>query len=126
MSAASHCLPMSGDRLRSIVPMFGGSTNYVQTLEAILEFVDSHQPTTDELVCWHRGTFPAVSSRDSIMRRVSYLEQAGFLTQTNGSLHLDDAGRTYVGSQDTKTLYHPIRKTRYRNSELPATEISSR
>jgi putative restriction endonuclease len=105
MSAAHYYLAMTGDRLRSIVPMFGGATNYVQTLEAILEFVDTHQPTTDELVGWHRGTFAAVSSRDSIMRRVSYLEQAGFLTEPNVSWHLGDAGRAYIDSQDTETLY---------------------
>jgi len=48
---------MPSDRLRSIVPMFGGGTNYVDTLDAIVEFVDGYNPTTDELVGWHRGTF---------------------------------------------------------------------
>jgi putative restriction endonuclease len=61
--------------------MFGGATNYVATLDVILEFVESHNPTTDELVGWHRGTFKQVSSRDSIMRRVSYLQQVGFIRQ---------------------------------------------
>ena len=74
---------MPSDRLRSIVPMFGGGTNYVDTLDAIIEFVDSYNPTTDELVGWHRGTFAKVSSRDSIMRRVSYLQQVGFLRQAD-------------------------------------------
>jgi len=40
---------MPPDRLRSIVPMFGGGTRYVETLDAVLEFVTDHQPTTDEL-----------------------------------------------------------------------------
>ena len=70
---------MPPDRLRSIVPMFGGGTRYVETLDAILAFVEAHQPTSDELVGWHRGSFQNVSSRDSIMRRVSYLQQVGFL-----------------------------------------------
>jgi len=72
---------MPTDRLRSIVPMFGGGTRYVDTLDGIVEFVETHNPTTDEMVGWHRGTFPNVSSRDSIMRRVSYLQQVGFLHQ---------------------------------------------
>jgi putative restriction endonuclease len=72
---------MAPDRLRSIVPMFGGATSYVATLDAILEFVESHNPTTDEFVGWHRGTFKRVSSRESIMRRVSYLQQDGFIRQ---------------------------------------------
>ena len=95
---------MPPDRLRSIVPMFGGGSRYVETLDAILEFVEAHQPTTDELVGWHRGSFPNVSSRDSIMRRVSYLQQVGFLQQTNDNWSLGDAGREYVEQGDVATL----------------------
>ena len=95
---------MPSDRLRSIVPMFGGGTNYVDTLDAIIEFVDGYNPTTDELVGWHRGTFANVSSRDSIMRRVSYLQQVGFLRQADDHWELGDAGRTYVQQQNTATL----------------------
>jgi putative restriction endonuclease len=91
---------MPPDRLRSIVPMFGGGTRYVETLDAILAFVEAHQPTTDELVGWHRGSFQNVSSRDSIMRRVSYLQQAGFLRQTNDYWELSDAGRDYTLRHD--------------------------
>lgn len=35
--------------------MFGGATRYVETLDAILEFVATHQPTTDEFVGWVIG-----------------------------------------------------------------------
>jgi len=95
---------MPSDRLRSIVPMFGGGTNYVDTLDAIIEFVGGYNPTSDELVGWHRGTFANVSSRDSIMRRVSYLQQVGFLRQADDQWELGDAGRTYVQQHDTATL----------------------
>ncbi len=30
--------------------MFGGGTRYVETLDGIIEFVNTHNPTTDELV----------------------------------------------------------------------------
>ena len=95
---------MPTDRLRSIVPMFGGGTQYVNTLDGIVEFVETHDPTTDELVGWHRGTFPNVSSRDSIMRRVSYLQQVGFLHQENNRWMLGQVGREYVQDQRTETL----------------------
>ena len=95
---------MPSDRLRSIVPMFGGGTNYVDTLDAIIEFVEGYNPTTDELVGWHRGTFAKVSSRDSIMRRVSYLQQVGFLREVDDQWELGDTGRTYVQQQNTATL----------------------
>lgn len=95
---------MSPDRLRSIVPMFGGGTHYVETLDRTLEFVEDHRPTTDELVGWHRGSFANVSSRDSILRRVDYLEDAGFLQQSNDHWELGLAGREYTQQQDTETL----------------------
>ena len=95
---------MSPDRLRSIVPMFGGATHYVDTLDAILEFVASHHPTTDELVGWHRGTFERVSSRKSIMRRVSYLQQVGFIQQDGERWMLGKVGREYVTDHDQETL----------------------
>jgi putative restriction endonuclease len=84
--------------------MFGGGTHYVDTLDAILEFVASHHPTTDELVGWHRGAFTNVSSRDSIMRRVRYLQQVGFLRQDTEHWTLGEAGREYTQQGDVATL----------------------
>jgi len=95
---------MPPDRLRSIVPMFGGGTRYIETLDAILAFVETHHPTTNELVGWHRGTFTNVSSRDSIMRRVRYLQQVGFLKTDGDHWTLGDAGREYLQNQNTETL----------------------
>lgn len=95
---------MPTDRLRSIVPMFGGATSYVETLDAILAFVASHQPTTDELVGWHRGTFEQVSSRGSIRRRIDYLEDVGFLEMDGHQWTLGPEGETYVADQSTETL----------------------
>lgn len=95
---------MPVDRLRSIVPMFGGGTQYVESLIAILDFVAEQNPTTDELVGWHRGTFANVSSRDSIMRRVTYLEQVGFLHHADDVWRLGEAGREYSQQQDTEVL----------------------
>jgi len=95
---------MPSDRLRSIVPMFGGGTHYVDTLDAIIEFVESYNPTTDELVGWHRGTFENVSSRDSIMRRVRYLQQIRFLREVDDHWELGEAGLTYAQQQNTATL----------------------
>jgi putative restriction endonuclease len=64
---------MPPDRLRSIVPMFGGGAHYVDTLDSILEFVKAHFPTTDELLGWHRGTFANVSSRNSEFREIALM-----------------------------------------------------
>ena len=70
---------MPTDRLRSIGTMFGGGNQYVGTLNVILGFVDTNDPTTDELIGWHRGTLQNVSSEESTLRRVGYLRDIGFL-----------------------------------------------
>jgi putative restriction endonuclease len=88
--------------------MFGGGTQYVDTLDAILAFVDAHHPTTDELVGWHRGSFRNVSSRESILRRVRYLQQVGFLSQSDEHWELGTAGREYVANDETTTLLRII------------------
>jgi putative restriction endonuclease len=85
--------------------MFGGGTQYVETLDAILDFVDAHQPTSEELVGWHRGRFSNVSSRESIMRRVGYVREAGFLHHTDDQWMLGEAGREYVQNGDVETLF---------------------
>lgn len=95
---------MPTDRLRSLVPMFGGATSQVETLELILDFVEEHEPTTDELVGWHRGTFARVSSRDSILRRVDYLEDVGFLQLDGDRWALGPEGETYREDQTPATL----------------------
>lgn len=84
--------------------MFGGATSYVDTLDAIIEYVASQEPTADELVGWHRGTFDRVSSRDSVLRRVDYLEDAGFLEQADGRWVPGPEGRVYLADQSTDTL----------------------
>lgn len=84
--------------------MFGGGDRYVETLDMILEYVQTNQPTTDELIGWHRGAFENVSSRDSIMRRVSYLEQVGFFGRVDDEWVLGEAGHEYATEFDTATL----------------------
>jgi putative restriction endonuclease len=84
--------------------MFGGATSYVDTLDRILAFVRADTPTTDDLVEWHREQFARVSSRDSIMRRIRYLDQVGFLAQRGEQWTLGDAGRRYVKHDDIATL----------------------
>ncbi|MFD1646862.1 hypothetical protein [Haloarchaeobius litoreus] len=95
---------MQDTRVRSIVPMFGGATRYVETLDSILEFVDAHNPSTDELVGWHRGQFDSVSSEGPIMRRVRYLRKVGFLAETADGWTLGPNGEEYTAEHDTATL----------------------
>lgn len=75
-----------GDRIRSIVPLFGGGDRYVATLDVILEFVVAAEPSTDELVGWHMGEFANVSSRVSILWWVRYHQNVGISREDCGWL----------------------------------------
>lgn len=84
--------------------MFGGATSHVETLDSILTFVHTHHPTTDELLGWHRGAFDRVSSRESIMRRVEYLQNVGFLAREDDRWRLGPEGESYYPECDRETL----------------------
>lgn len=84
--------------------MFGGGTQYVETLNTILEYVDANQPTSDEFVEWHRGTFENVSREGSIMRRVDYLEQVGFIEEEASQWKLGHYGHQYAPDNEKSTL----------------------
>jgi putative restriction endonuclease len=92
------------DRLRSIVPLFGGGGAYVETLDDTLAYVDEYGPTTEDLVGWHRGHFSRVSSADSIMRRVRYLHAVGFLEQIDETWSLGRYGEEYYPECDRAVL----------------------
>jgi putative restriction endonuclease len=75
---------MHSDRQRSIIPMFGGGYNFVETLMAIVRFVNEADPTTERLGRCHRDRFARASSADSITRRMRSLESVGFLSKRGG------------------------------------------
>jgi putative restriction endonuclease len=92
------------DRLRSIVPLFGGGDAYVETLDETLAYVAEHRPTTEELLGWHRRHFRRVSSADSIERRVGYLRAVGFLTRANDTWSLGPYGKEYFPECERELL----------------------
>ena len=96
---------MSETRIRSIVPMFGGATNYVETLDRILNYVSSSEPTTDELVDWHRSQFTNVQKRKSIKRRLDYLANVGFLNESDDQWTLGKQGERYFEAQNSEELF---------------------
>lgn len=77
---------------------------------------------------WHRQTFANVSSRPSILRRVGYLENVGFLQQAENGWQLGSAGQEYVADHDQTTLLRimasrnvGLRSLLYAISDVPMT-----
>jgi hypothetical protein len=84
--------------------MFGGAMDHVKTLDAVLGFVESEGPSTDELVEWYRDRFDKVSSRNSILRNVRYLQSVGFLERRGDRWEVGAQGREYRLAGDRETL----------------------
>ena len=92
-------------RIRSLRPMFGGATNYVRTLDRILDYVATTEPTTDELVEWHRTNFSNVQKRGSIEDRLGYLTNVGFLSETDDGWTLGEQGERYIEDKNREELF---------------------
>lgn len=96
---------MQDERIRSMVPMFGGSNNYVETLDQIVSYVAAAGPTHTDLIEWHRDQFARVSSAYSIERRLDYLQNVGFIERTGKHWNLAVSGVRYFNDQRTEVLF---------------------
>lgn len=95
---------MTTGRIRSIVPMFGGATEYVETLDRIIDFVAVEVPDSAEFIEWHRREFNNVQSENSIQRRIRYLDNVGFLDFEGEKWTLGDEGMEYYRNRSLDTL----------------------
>lgn len=96
---------MTDNRIRSMVPLFGGGDRYVETLNQTLRYVAAEEPTHEELIEWHRGEFANVESQKSIERRLRYIQNLDFIQQAGDRWTLADAGRRYLPNQDREVLF---------------------
>lgn len=96
---------MTDERIRSIVPMFGGATAYVETLDRILAYVSASEPPHESLIAWHREQFENVNARESIERRLTYLENVGFIERSDDLWMLSWAGHRYFGEKRREVLF---------------------
>ena len=91
------------------MPLYGGATAYMDTLEQVLEFVEIATPAEDKLVQWFKTNFPNVSSDDSIIRRVRFLQSLQFIVKEDDAFVLGPAGRRVQATSAPDTLYNILR-----------------
>lgn len=96
---------MVADRIRSMVPLFGGGDSYVDTLNRTLRYIASVEPTHEELIEWHREEFANVDSQESIERRLRYIQNLGFIEEDSSGWHLAAAGKRYLSNQEREVLF---------------------
>lgn len=100
---------MSDDASAGIEPLFGPPSTWCSLLADLLGYVETGTPTESELVEWLSEHTD--DDRDSIVRRLSWLETVGLLAHTEGAYHLDATGREYLETRSEAVLCSTLEST---------------
>ncbi len=90
---------------RSLWPLPGGTTRMVETLNEILEAVDSGISEREELISWLVDKYENVSSRKTAYGYTNVPKNMGLLNLKDGKFSLSSRGREYYSSQNIELLY---------------------
>lgn len=93
---------------RAIWPLPGGTTSYIETLDALLEKVSSSRTTREDLVKWFIDTFDTVSSTKTTTGYIMVTKNMGLIDFENGNCILTEAGKKYFKSKDRDFLFRTI------------------
>jgi len=106
------------DKSRSIWPLPGGTTNYIQTLDKFLEFVATERKTKNTLINWFKETFETVQSDKSASGYVLVPKSMGLIDSRNGEYFLTEDGKNYLKSKNVGELYNTISKNIFGIEEI--------
>lgn len=101
--------PESSDKdipINVAMPLYGGATSYLETLKKVLDFVEVVSPDERKLIQWFKTSFPRVSSDESIIRRVRFLQTLQFLSKDDSVFSLGPAGRRVQEAPTPDTIYN--------------------
>jgi len=91
-------------KFKSLWPLPGGTTEYVNTLTKILEKVQKENPTYDELLNWFTSEYK-LSGQRTPRRYLDYLKRFGFLKTENNRLYLTSESVRFLESRDNRIVY---------------------
>ena len=102
--------PSGGDvgKNRSLWPLPGGITRYVDTLNELLQAVNEGTTTRDKLITWLINQYENVSSQKTAYGYTNVPKNMGLLVINDGKFSLTERGAEYLESLDTELLYSII------------------
>lgn len=98
---------MSDDRRMTADRFFGGVSNRLENLRAMLAYVQDEQPSRDELNEWLRSNTRARSA-DAVNHHLAFLNSIELITVSTTSSTLAEYGRRYYRDNDPETLYEAL------------------
>lgn len=98
----------SENKSRSIWPLPGGIYSYVETLNQLLDRINSRKSKRDELIRWFVDSFDNVSSHKTANGYLNVPKNMGLIDFQEGICLLTDAGEEYLNTKDLKLLFRTI------------------
>ena len=101
---SSETLSRTG-KSRSLWPLPGGTTQFVETLIELLEAINNGISDREELISWLIDNYENVSSRKTAYGYTNVPKNMGLVVMTDGHLYLSKRGQEYYASKDVELLY---------------------
>lgn len=98
----------SNNKSKSLWPLPGGVLSYIETLDQLLENIDSSKSTRNDLVKWFVTSFDNVTSENTASGYLNVPKNMGLIDFKDGLCVLTDAGKQYHQSKDIEFLYLTI------------------
>ena len=90
---------------KSIWPLPGGVNSYLETLDSLLEKINSSKSTRNELINWFLKNFDNVSSRKTANGYLNVPRNMGLIDFKNSFCYLTNEGQEYLRTKDVGFLY---------------------
>lgn len=98
----------SENKSRSIWPLPGGITSYVETLIQLLERINSTKSTRDDLVKWFIKNYDSVTSLKTASSYLNVPKNMGLVDYRDGIFTLSQSGSEFLNNRDLDYLYQTI------------------
>lgn len=98
------------DKKRTLGYLPGGKNKYAESLLKILEFIQSRNPTSEELRAWYDQTFPSAKSLTAYKTGISTIENIDLIIITKNAVSLTDLGIRFSQTKDNQLISESLRR----------------
>ena len=101
-------VPGNGQKSRSIWPLPGGTTSFIETLDRLLDYIHSNKCSRSALVKWFIDEFENVNSHNTASGYLNVPKNMGLIDHQDGIFVLTEAGKKYRETKDKEFLFKTI------------------
>lgn len=101
---------IDSEKSRSLWPLPGGTSNYVNTLNQLLQTISSGISSKKGLIDWLLSNFDNIKSKNSTWGYINVPKNMGLIRFVSGNCSLTDEGKKYLETKDLDFLYKTISK----------------